>query len=146
MSGPRRDPGLQPERTRLAWRRTTLTCTVTAVLAVKATLRDGTSVVPWLLCALCVGLWMAFIGLSHRRIRLLSSPGSSAAPGSLSPGSTGPPASSPASPTSPGSPSGGPLSLDSSGPPVPRSLAPRLALAAAACTTAFALCAAALLL
>lgn len=41
MSTPDRDPGLQPERTRPAWRRTTLPSTVAAVPAVKAALHGG---------------------------------------------------------------------------------------------------------
>ncbi|KOG43369.1 DUF202 domain-containing protein [Streptomyces resistomycificus] len=67
-----RDPGLQPERTRLAWRRTTLACTVTAVLAVKATLHNGLSATGIFVCALCCGLWLAFLLISHHRIRTLA--------------------------------------------------------------------------
>ncbi|MEU5698311.1 DUF202 domain-containing protein [Streptomyces aurantiacus] len=67
-----RDPGLQPERTRLAWRRTTLAATVVAVLAGKSALRGGPGVTTFVVCALCCGLWLGFLGVAHRRIRTLS--------------------------------------------------------------------------
>jgi hypothetical protein len=67
-----RDPGLQPERTRLAWRRTTLASTVAAVLAVKTALHGGASVPGILACALCCALWLGFLRIAHRRIRALA--------------------------------------------------------------------------
>ena len=67
-----RDPGLQPERTRLAWRRTTLAGTVCAVLAVKAALHGGPSAAGVVVCALVCGLWLGFLLLAHRRIRALA--------------------------------------------------------------------------
>ena len=69
---PERDPGLQPERTRLAWRRTTLSSTVAAVLAAKAALHGGPSAIDVAACALCCALWLAFLALAHRRIRVLT--------------------------------------------------------------------------
>ncbi|MCX5260777.1 DUF202 domain-containing protein [Streptomyces canus] len=77
-----RDPGLQPERTRLAWRRTTLSGTVSAVLAVKTALHGGPSPGTLLACALCCALWLGFLYLAHHRIRTLTS---SDAPRALSP-------------------------------------------------------------
>jgi uncharacterized protein DUF202 len=68
-----RDPGLQPERTRLAWRRTTLSGTVSAVLAVKAALHGGPSPAGLIACALCCALWLGFLYLAHRRIHILTS-------------------------------------------------------------------------
>ncbi|MFE0253539.1 DUF202 domain-containing protein [Streptomyces sp. NPDC059010] len=81
-AGPVRDPGLQPERTRLAWRRTTLSGTVAAVLAMKTALHGRFSVVGVVVCALCCGLWLGFLALAHRRIRVLAA---SAEPAALAP-------------------------------------------------------------
>ncbi|MFD9464790.1 DUF202 domain-containing protein [Streptomyces sp. NPDC060027] len=78
MTGPvreERDPGLQPERTRLAWRRTTLSSTVVAVLAAKAALHDSGSAAGTVACAFCCVLWLAFLAVAHRRIRTLTASG-----------------------------------------------------------------------
>lgn len=66
--------GLQPERTRLAWRRTTLTATGVVVLGVKAALRDAAALDALLVCALCLILWLAFLAASHLRVRTLATP------------------------------------------------------------------------
>ncbi|MFJ9246385.1 DUF202 domain-containing protein [Streptomyces sp. NPDC101776] len=72
---PDRDPGLQPERTRLAWRRTTLSSTVAAVLAAKAALHDGIHPQGIIISALCCALWLAFLTIAHRRITTLAAGG-----------------------------------------------------------------------
>ncbi|MGW0466138.1 DUF202 domain-containing protein [Streptomyces sp. NPDC003027] len=66
-----RDPGLQPERTRLAWRRTTLTCTVVAVLAAKQAIHDDITAAGVAGAALSALVWVAFLAVAHRRIRSL---------------------------------------------------------------------------
>ncbi|MFF7869455.1 DUF202 domain-containing protein [Streptomyces qaidamensis] len=76
---PDRDPGLQPERTRLAWRRTTLSGTVVAVLAVKTVLHGGASAAGITAGALCCVLWLGFLSVAHRRIRTLAATPSPAA-------------------------------------------------------------------
>ncbi|MFI1017226.1 DUF202 domain-containing protein [Streptomyces sp. NPDC020965] len=67
-----RDPGLQPERTRLAWRRTTLSFTVVAVLAVRQGLNgDGPDAAGIVAVALSVLVWLGFLLVTHGRIRVL---------------------------------------------------------------------------
>ncbi|QBJ89790.1 DUF202 domain-containing protein [Streptomyces seoulensis] len=72
MTAPARDAGLQPQRTRLAWRRTTLAGTVTAVLAVRASVRAASPLTGAVLVLLCCVCWLAFLGLAHLRISTLA--------------------------------------------------------------------------
>jgi hypothetical protein len=74
-TGDDRDPGLQPERTRLAWRRTTLAGTVATVLAVKAALNNGPDAPGITVAVLACTLWLAFLTVAHRRIRVLAETG-----------------------------------------------------------------------
>ncbi|MFI0240789.1 DUF202 domain-containing protein [Streptomyces sp. NPDC016845] len=67
-----RDPGLQPARTRLAWRRTTLSCTVAAVLATKTVLHGGIGPLGIVAAALCLLVWLGFLAVAHRRITALA--------------------------------------------------------------------------
>ncbi|WP_320780171.1 DUF202 domain-containing protein [Streptomyces sp. CRN 30] len=80
-----RDPGLQPERTRLAWRRTTLSVTVAGVLAARTALAGGPSAGGVVVCALCAALWLALLVLAHTRMRDLAVP----RPAALSPVTAG---------------------------------------------------------
>jgi uncharacterized membrane protein YidH (DUF202 family) len=67
-----RDPGLQPERTRLAWRRTTLSCAVAAVLAVRQALHTDGGVLRAGAACLTVLAFVAFLWLAHLRIQRLA--------------------------------------------------------------------------
>jgi uncharacterized membrane protein YidH (DUF202 family) len=67
-----RDPGLQPERTRLAWRRTVLAMTVVAMLTVRLSLSLG--VAGALLAALALAGWVGVVAVTYRRIGAMSQP------------------------------------------------------------------------
>ncbi|WP_328303596.1 DUF202 domain-containing protein [Streptomyces sp. NBC_00435] len=63
---------MQPERTRLAWRRTTLSCAVTAVLALRQALHGRGSPVELTGVAVIALVWLAFLWVAHRRMRELA--------------------------------------------------------------------------
>lgn len=78
MSGaprqPGRDPAAQPERTRFAWRRTTLTFAVAVALAVREAVygTGGPSAVEAAAAATAVLAWLVFLALAHRRISAMT--------------------------------------------------------------------------
>ncbi|MEV0369669.1 DUF202 domain-containing protein [Streptomyces sp. NPDC050636] len=73
LPAPDRDPGLQPERTRLAWRRTTLTCSAVVVLGGRALLRSGAPGPVVVISAALMGLvWVVFIAAADRRMRAMA--------------------------------------------------------------------------
>ncbi|MFJ1594548.1 DUF202 domain-containing protein [Kitasatospora albolonga] len=66
--GGERDPGLQPERTRLAWRRTTLSATVVALLAGRQALHTGAGPAGLAALALTAAAWLGFLTAAHLRV------------------------------------------------------------------------------
>jgi uncharacterized membrane protein YidH (DUF202 family) len=68
---PARDPGLQPERTRLAWRRTALALTGVALLAARLAVHPVTPVRLAGLVAVAA-LWAAVLAVGHRRVQALA--------------------------------------------------------------------------
>ncbi|MGI5467871.1 DUF202 domain-containing protein [Streptomyces sp. CA-132043] len=78
---PVRDPGLQPERTRMAWRRTTLSCAVAVVLAWRQVLVTGEpTATEVILVALLVLAGLAFLTAAHTRMRRLAAPAAAGPP------------------------------------------------------------------
>jgi uncharacterized membrane protein YidH (DUF202 family) len=69
---PRGDRGLQPERTRLAWRRTALTATVVAVLTARLAAGNRLTTSGALGVAAVALLWLAVIAICQRRINALA--------------------------------------------------------------------------
>lgn len=64
------DPGRQPERTRMAWRRTWLAATVVMLLAVR--LGSQPPAGPFLATAAVLAGWLAVLGLGARRMSALA--------------------------------------------------------------------------
>jgi len=77
-----RDPAAQPERTRFAWRRTTLAFAVVVVLEIRRVVVEGASVGGYAGLSLALCTWLVFLAAGQRRIGQLAA----AAPGAMAPG------------------------------------------------------------
>ncbi|ASW53920.1 DUF202 domain-containing protein [Plantactinospora sp. KBS50] len=63
------DPGLQPERTRLSWRRTALAHAVVVLLLVRLALRHGPAgALPAVAAVAAVAGWALVVTVSYRRM------------------------------------------------------------------------------
>jgi uncharacterized membrane protein YidH (DUF202 family) len=65
--------GASAERTRLAWRRTALSTTPVALLAIRLAVRDGVSLGGGLAIVAATVGWLAALWLTQRRIRAMAS-------------------------------------------------------------------------
>ena len=65
-----KDPGLQPERTALAWRRTGLAMAANAILLLRSGLQAGPPAVIWLGVAMVVVTVALLLAGEHRRLHL----------------------------------------------------------------------------
>lgn len=80
--GDARDPAAQPERTRFAWRRTTLAFAVVVVLEMRRVLVEGGSPGGYAGLSLALCTWLVFLAAGQRRIDQLAA----AAPSAMAPG------------------------------------------------------------
>jgi uncharacterized membrane protein YidH (DUF202 family) len=69
-----RDPGLQPERTRLAWRRTALALTAVALLTVRLAVVKVGGPVGWAVAAVAMLGWVGALSVCQRRIVAMDAP------------------------------------------------------------------------
>jgi hypothetical protein len=67
----RPDPGRQPERTRLSWRRTVLAATVVALLAGRLAADRSTPAAILALAAVAAG-WLVILAIAGRRVTALA--------------------------------------------------------------------------
>lgn len=68
------DPGASAERTRLAWRRTGLSASAAALLAVRPAFVPDAGTAQLLLAAAAMAGWAALVALAYRRARGLAVP------------------------------------------------------------------------
>ncbi|MGC9666237.1 DUF202 domain-containing protein [Planosporangium sp. 12N6] len=68
----RPDPGRQPERTRLSWRRTVLAATAVSILAVRLAAGTRLTARGALGVAAVAALWLLVVTVAHRRIGALT--------------------------------------------------------------------------